>query len=88
MIKLFTKTLSDFLESFNNKAETGMSGRKLTAFWFSCLATFIHAYYLDANNALNFLITDCVVLLLALAIILPDHLIKLKNGSKTEDKKE
>jgi hypothetical protein len=80
------KIINDFLESFNNKAETGMSGRKLTAFWFSILATYVHVKYLNADNALNFLITDCCVLLLALAIILPDHLIKLKNGSKTEDK--
>ncbi len=76
------KLIHDFLESFNNKSETGMSGRKLTAFWFSILATYVHVKFLDKDNALNFLITDCVVLLLALAIILPDHLIKLKNGSK------
>ncbi len=70
------------LGSLHNK-EDGASGRKLTALWFTILATFVNYNYTNEHNATTMLLIDVGTSLLCLGIITFEQIIKFKN-SKTD----
>lgn len=65
--------------SFNN-SPIGFSGRKLTAFWFMLLATYVHWKHLSGENETMFLLIDAGTALLCLGIITFEQVLKFKNG--------
>lgn len=73
--------LNGVLGTFTNNSD-GWSARKVTAFWFTVLATYVHYKHMNDNNAVEFLTIDVIVILLSLAIVTAEHVISLKNGKK------
>lgn len=71
------------LGTFTNTPD-GWSARKVTAFWFTVLATWVHYKHLTDSNAVEFLTIDCCMILLCLAIVTAEHVIQLRNGKKSE----
>jgi len=69
--------------SFTND-KTGYSARKLSSFWFMCLVTFIHAKYCSPVTAYDFLVADCIMILLLLGIVTVQNIIEFKNGGKSD----
>ena len=79
------KAIQNFFSAFNNKEE-GYSGRKLTAFGFASLSAYVHYQgfkmsYINQSNIVTILLIDICVVLLALALIKVDDILKFKNGT-------
>lgn len=79
--------IGNILDSFTT-AEGGFSARKLTAFWFAILASYVHYAHLDNDNAVEFLIVDVCAMFLCLSIITAQDIINLKTGNTTISKQE
>lgn len=72
-----------FFDSFHTKLEP--SSRKLTAFGFMLCVFFLHLNYVDMKNSIQFLITDCLTILLLYGIIHASDIIAFVKG-KQDDK--
>ena len=75
--------IKDLLDSFNNKA-VGYSGRKLSAFAGVVTGIYITAFQLPATQQINALYAWLTFALLCLGIITAEHVLKFKNGEKTD----
>jgi len=72
----------DFVKSFYNKIEEGMSSRKLTAFALMLCVAYCHIRFVDASVVVEIIIIDLSFILLLLGIITVQNLIELKNGKQ------
>lgn len=85
MKAILNEIIKGLLGTFTTKPD-GWAARKVTAFYFSLLAGFIHYKFLSIGTAVEFLTIDCIVILLCLAIVTAEHVIELKHGKKEEPK--
>jgi len=79
--------INKWLATFDVETK-GFSARKLTAFWFAILASYVHYAHLDNDNAVDFLIVDVCAMFLCLSIITAQDIINLKTGNTTISKQE
>lgn len=79
--------IDKLLATFDTESK-GFSARKVTAFWFVVLASYVHYQHLDKDNALEFLIVDVCAAFLCLSIITAQDIINLKSGNTTISKQE
>jgi len=74
------RIIKEIYKSFKNLEEDRLSARKLTAFAFVVMASYIHYAHVDKSNAIAALTVDGIVLLLLLGIITAENVIHFKNG--------
>lgn len=79
--------IKSIINSFNT-TEKGASARKLTAFWFVVLITYVHYQHLHESNAVDFLWIDVCACFFLLSIITVQDLIQLRTGNTTVNKQE
>lgn len=72
----------DFLKSFYNKFEEGMSARKLTAFTLMACIVYGHLRFVDVTVIVEVLIIDLSAVALLLGIVTVQNLIEFKTGIK------
>jgi hypothetical protein len=86
-MKLLGKWLISKIEwllgSFNSN--TDPSSRKLTAFGFMLCIFYLHIVYVDHENAFEFLIADCLSILLLYGIIHASDINSFFNKDNNED---
>jgi hypothetical protein len=75
------KFLSEIYKSFKNLDEGRLSARKLTAFAFVVMTTYIHYAHVDKSNAIEALMVDVCAILILLGIITAGNIIEFKNGA-------
>jgi hypothetical protein len=83
MKKIFKYIVASF-----DTTTSGASARKLTAFWFIVLASYVHYQHLHESNSVEFLLIDAVTALLLLSVITVQDLINLRAGNTTVSKQE
>ncbi len=82
------KKIISYIGSSFDTTTQGASARKLTAFWFVVLITYIHYQHLHESNAVDFLIVDVIAGLLLLSVITIQDVINLRAGQTTVSKQE
>lgn len=75
MKSLYEKILGSF-----DKSHSGFAARKLSAFAFMLLVTFLHYKYVDKTNVIEALIVDSCMILLLLGLVTFEQVIALRNG--------
>jgi hypothetical protein len=84
-MKKLKDVINNIIESFNN-SPGGFSGRKLTAFWFVMLTTYLEYKFVDFSNLEIVISTNLLLVLLCLGIVTFEQIVKFKNGSTNEKK--
>ena len=77
------KLLQNLSESFGTIHRKGFAARKLTAFAFMLLTTYLHYKYVDKTNVIEALMIDCSMILLLLGLVTFEQIIALKNGKES-----
>lgn len=72
----------DFVKSFYNKIDEGMSGRKLTAFALMLCIGYCHLRFVDESVVVPVIAIDLGFVALLLGIITAQNLIEFYNGKK------
>lgn len=80
--------IKKILSTFDVETKGGFSARKVTAFWYVVLSTYVHYQHLHKENAVEFLCIDVLAAFLCLAIIKVDDIINLRAGTTTVTKQE
>jgi hypothetical protein len=71
----------DLYDSFHNNSG-GFSARKLTGFTIVMCIVYTHYKHVDASNAVEIHVIDCIFALLLFGIITAEQVIKFKDSSK------
>ena len=79
--------IKSIINSFNT-TEKGASARKLTAFWFVVLVSYVHYQHLHESNAIEFLVIDVGAVLVLLSVITIQDMINLRAGTTIVTKQE
>lgn len=86
------KIIDGLLSSFDNKKDTGFSGRKLTAFTFTACG--VYANYqvfnlpiISDHLAISILTIDVVAAAFFIGLVTADQIIKFKSGKGPEEPK-
>ena len=82
-MNFFEKLISTF-----DTETKGFSARKITAFWFIVLVTYVHYQHLHESNSVDFLLIDAGTALLLLSVNTVQDLINLRAGTTTVNKQE
>ncbi len=82
-MKKLKDVINNLLKSFDND-QGGFSARKLTAFWFVILTTYLEYKFVDFSNLEIVISTNLLLVLLCLGIVTFEQIIKFKSGSTNE----
>ena len=75
------KLIDDFVKSFDNNPNTGLSARKLSACASVCIAGYVTIHYCNPEVLTGVLQAWLAFALLCLSVITLEQIIKLKSGS-------
>ncbi len=80
MLKSIKETINNLIQSFDNDKH-GFSGRKLTAFWFVMVTTYLEYKFVDFTNIVEVVSINLLLVLLLLGVVTFEQIIKFKSGS-------
>ncbi len=82
-MKKLKDVINNIIQSFSNE-QGGWSARKLTAFWFVMLTTYLEVKFCNNVTLLEIVIVNILLILLLLGIITFEQIIKFRSGSNNE----
>jgi len=75
------KLIDDWIKSFDNNPNSGLSARKLSAFFAVCVAGYVTIHYCNPEILTGVLHAWLAFALLCLSVITLEQIVKLKNGN-------
>jgi hypothetical protein len=84
-MKKLKDVINNILKSFDND-QGGFSARKLTAFWFVIVTTYLESKFVDISNLEIVISTNLLLVLLCLGIVTFEQIVKFRTGSTNDAK--
>jgi len=80
MIKLIKSNIEKLVSSFDTVTTNAFSARKLSAFWFVVLTTYLEIQFISSSLLVEIVTINIILILLLLGIITFEQIIKFKGG--------